>query len=69
MSATQTQVILISQAEAARLLGVERTTICRMCRRGDLELVHIGRRALITMASVDAFVESQVQRLGHQQRR
>ena len=69
MSATQTQVILISQAEAARLLGVERTTIWRMCRRGDLERVHIGRRALITLASVDAFVESQVERLGHQHRR
>lgn len=69
MSATQTQVILISQTEAARLLSVERTTIWRMCGRGDLERVHIGRRALITMASVDAFVESQVQSLGHQHRR
>jgi excisionase family DNA binding protein len=55
--------VLLAQPEAARLLGVERTTIWRMCRRGDLTLVHIGRRALVTRASIDAFVNSQVQRL------
>ena len=54
--------VLISQSEAARLLGVERTTIWRMCRRGDLDLVHIGSRALVTRASLDAFVRSQVER-------
>lgn len=53
--------VLIAQCEAARLLGVERTTIWRMCRRGDLELVHIGRRALVTRQSLDRFVSSQVQ--------
>jgi hypothetical protein len=48
--------VLIAQCEAVRLLGVERTTSWRMCRRADLELVHIGRRALVTRASLDRFV-------------
>jgi excisionase family DNA binding protein len=54
--------VLVSQLEAARLLGVERTTIRRMCRRGQLAKVCIGRRALITRASIDAFVAAQVRR-------
>ncbi len=51
--------ILVSQCEAARLLGVERTTIWRMCGRGDLSKVHVGRRALITRESIESFVASQ----------
>lgn len=61
-SAVMTQilspVLLVSQLEAARLLGVDRTTIWRMCRRGDLEKVLIGRRALVTRASIDTYVMS-----------
>jgi excisionase family DNA binding protein len=68
MSAVPDRVLLVSQCEAARLLGVERTTIWRMCGRGDLARVRIGRRALITMASVDAFIESQVECIGDHQR-
>lgn len=61
MSATPSSTVLVSQVEAARLLGVERTTIWRMCRRGELAKVCIGRRALITRASIDAFVAAHVQ--------
>ena len=68
MSAVPNQVLLVSQCEAARLLGVERTTIWRMCGRGDLARVRIGRRTLITMASVDAFIASQVKCVGDHQR-
>lgn len=56
MAISVEQVVLVSQQEAARLLGVERTTIWRMCRRGELAQVHIGRRSLITRTSLDAFV-------------
>jgi len=54
------EVVLVSQLEAARLLGVERTTIWRMCGRSELTRVRIGRRSLITRASIDAFVDGQV---------
>ena len=54
----ETPSILVSQEEAARLLSVERTTIWRMVVRGDLTQVRIGRRALITRASIDGFVDA-----------
>ncbi|GAB3993469.1 hypothetical protein GCM10028771_18500 [Nocardioides marmoraquaticus] len=55
--------LLVSQDEAARQLGVERTTIWRMCCRGDLDRVHIGRRSLVTRASIEAYIASQLQRI------
>ncbi len=58
MTQTTSTVILVSQLEAARLLGVDRTTIWRMCSRGDLDRVLIGRRALITTASINAYITS-----------
>jgi len=60
MTQTTREVILVSQLEAARLLGVDRTTIWRMCLRGDLDRVLIGRRALITAASINAYVTSRI---------
>ncbi len=54
--------LLLSQQEAAYLLGVERTTIWRMTKRGDLTPVRIGRRALITRASVEDYIRSQAER-------
>jgi excisionase family DNA binding protein len=61
VSAVPNPVLLVSQHDAARLLGVERTTIWRMCGRGDLARVRIGRRSLITMESINAFIRSQVE--------
>ena len=68
MSALPVPILLISQCDAARLLGVERTTIWRMCGRGDLARVRIGRRSLITMESVNAFIASQVESVRDDQR-
>lgn len=48
--------LLVSQTEAARLLGVERTTVWRMLKRGELDSVTIGSRRLVTMASLEALV-------------
>jgi excisionase family DNA binding protein len=66
VSTLPTQILLVSQYDAARLLGVERTTIWRMCGRGDLARVRIGRRTLITMDSIKAFIALQVECVGDQ---
>jgi hypothetical protein len=50
------------------MLGVERTTIWRMCCRGDLARVRIGRRSLIAMESINTFVASQVESVRDDQR-
>lgn len=52
---TTTPALLVDHDEAARLLGVGRTTIWRMVKRGELTQVNIGRRALITRESLEAF--------------
>ena len=49
------------------MLGVERTTIWRMCVMGDLARVRIGRRSLITLESINAFIASQVEDVGDNQ--
>jgi excisionase family DNA binding protein len=68
VSVAPNQVLLVSQCEAAGLLGVERTTIWRMCSRGDLARVRIGHRSLITMESINAFIASQVESVRDDQR-
>lgn len=50
---------LLHQIETTKLiLGVGRTTIYDLAAKGHLEVVHIGRRALITDESLRAYVES-----------
>lgn len=48
---------LLSIVEAARRLGVSRSTIYSLLRDQELERVKIGRAARISSASVDAFVQ------------
>jgi predicted DNA-binding transcriptional regulator AlpA len=40
----------------ARLGGIGRTTIWKLVKQGDLEQVHIGKRAFITAESLEAYV-------------
>ena len=49
--------LLIGIADAAETLGVGRSTAYALIHTGDLETVKIGRRALITAASVRDYVE------------
>jgi excisionase family DNA binding protein len=43
--------------EAAGVLGVGRTTVYGLVSRGELQTVHIGRRALVTAESLSAYVK------------
>lgn len=45
--------------QAARYLGVSRWTIQRLRANGELEGYHVGAAAMITTASLDAYVERQ----------
>lgn len=48
---------LLHEIEAAQdALGVGRTTIYNLAKKGQLELVKIGARTLVTDASLQAFV-------------
>lgn len=49
-------VLLYSIAQAARALGVGRSTIYELIGAGDLEVVHIGRAARIPVEAIHAFV-------------
>jgi excisionase family DNA binding protein len=47
---------LLDVPAAARSLGVGRTTVFQLIRDGRLESVLIGRRRLIPIASIEAYV-------------
>jgi hypothetical protein len=51
--------VLISREEAAHDLGgLHIATVGKFVRTGKLERVYIGRRSMITRASVDALIKS-----------
>lgn len=47
---------LLRTEEAARVLGVSRTTIYRLIDAGEIERVHVIESARITRASIDAYI-------------
>lgn len=51
---------LLSLAEAAYRLGVSRSTLWRLTKRGELPVVHIGARVLIPRTAVELFVSERV---------
>lgn len=48
--------LLLGIPSTQRRLDVGRTTVYRLLREGELQSVKIGRRTLITSASIDAYV-------------
>jgi excisionase family DNA binding protein len=49
--------VLLSISESGRFIGVGRTTIYSLVSKGELPVVHVGRRALIPRHALVAFVE------------
>lgn len=49
--------LLVDLPEARRLLSVGKTKLNDLCNSGDLDRQHIGRKAVITMKSIVAFIE------------
>ena len=49
--------LLLGYMEAADKISVGRTTIYGLVERGELKTVRIGRRALITAESLEAYVQ------------
>jgi excisionase family DNA binding protein len=49
-------VLLLTIEDAAKALGVGRSTIYELIGKGDLEVVHIGRSARVPVESVQSFV-------------
>ncbi|MEQ9661532.1 MAG: helix-turn-helix domain-containing protein [Parasphingopyxis sp.] len=48
---------LLSIADAARTLGVGRSKAYQLIKDGEIEAVHVGRRRLVVVASIERFVE------------
>lgn len=49
--------LLVTIEEAARLLGVGRTTMFKFIGRGEIKSVRLGRRRFIARKSLESFVE------------
>lgn len=48
--------LLLSQDEVAHQLSISRTTLWRLVKQGDFQMVHIGSRSFILAASVQDFL-------------
>lgn len=51
---------LLSVPEAAVLMGIGRSSVCRLVDAGDLTIIRIGSRALIARAEIEAWVSARV---------
>ncbi len=48
---------LLGIPEACAGLGVGRSTLYELAARGEIEIVRVGRRALVPVASIESYVE------------
>ena len=44
--------------DTCQIIGVRRSTIYRLINAGDLEIIKIGKRTLVVIASVQSFIAS-----------
>ena len=57
--------LLVPVNEAAQAINTGRTKIYELIAAGELDLVKIGKKSLITVASVEAFVSRLKKRASH----
>jgi excisionase family DNA binding protein len=50
--------LTVSVSDAARALGIGRTTAYLLITRGDLKVVRLGRRTLVRTDSIRALVDA-----------
>ncbi|WP_323157650.1 helix-turn-helix domain-containing protein [Pseudomonas fulva] len=60
-SSTPLKPISVGVDEAARLIGVARSMLYAMIARGELETFKLGKRRLIRVKTLEAFVKRQAQ--------
>lgn len=49
---------LVTVKTAAAMLGIGRSTVYELIRRGEIETIHIGRSVRIPTTTVERFVKS-----------
>jgi excisionase family DNA binding protein len=54
------ELLAVSVKDAARALGVGRTTVYALVNEGKIETIHVGRRRLIKTASLRRLIASEV---------
>lgn len=52
------EVLLVAIPEAARMLGISRSSVYRLLDQGKLATVKMNQRRLVTVASIRALVEA-----------
>ena len=55
--AVRGQTLLVTVEEAARLLGIGRTTMFELIGSGKVKSIRLGRRRLIARTSLESFVD------------
>jgi excisionase family DNA binding protein len=56
-AAVVSEPLLVRVPEAARLLGLGRSTVYELIAAGDIEVVHVGRACRVPRSALDEFVE------------
>jgi hypothetical protein len=51
-----TERLLVSIPDAINMFEISHSMLYKLIRQGELKRAHIGRRAFITRASIDAYV-------------
>lgn len=54
---TDMEALLLSVADAKKLIGIGQTKFYELMDAGELEVVKIGRKTMVTRASLVAFIE------------